>query len=210
MAEVMILGHGTTNDDFCYALPGTKTRKLHSSRRDAFKAVNSQPFAKIYPDKIIKISDYKIRNKDKAKVDAVFEDRVALLKFYPGQNPDILDYYLKNKYKGIVVEFLGLGQIASKGARESWISKLKEVQGKDMIICAASQTIYGRLDPYVYSSGRELLETGVIYLEDMLSETAFVKLGWVLGHKEWAKSREKVKEKMLENLSHELNSRLEI
>jgi len=210
MAEVMIVGHGTTNDDFCYAMPGTKTRKLHSSRRDAFKVVNSQPFAKIFPDKIIKISDYKIRNKDKAKVDAVFEDKVALLKFYPGQNPDILDYYLKNKYKGLVIEFLGLGQIAVKGARENWISKLKEAQGKGMIICAASQTIYGRLDPYVYSSGREILETGVIYLEDMLSETAFVKLGWVLGHKEWAKSREKVKEKMLENFSHEINPRLEI
>ncbi len=210
IAEVMIVGHGTTNDDFCYAIPGTKARKLHSSRRDAFKVVNSQPFAKIYPDKIIKISDYRIRNIEKAKADAVFEDKVALVKFYPGQSPDILDYYLKNKYKGLVVEFLGLGQIAGRGARESWISKLKEVQAKGMIICAAAQTIYGRLDPYVYSNGREILATGVIYLEDMLSEVALVKLGWVLGHREWAKNKEKVKEKMLENFSHELNPRLEI
>ncbi len=209
MAEVMIVGHGTINDDFCYAMPGTKTRKLHSSRRDAFKVVNSEPFAKIFPDRIIKISDYKTRSKDKAKIDAVFEDKVALLKFYPGQNPDILDYYVKNKYKGLVVEFLGLGQIAAKGARENWISKLKEVQNKGMIVCAAAQTIYGRLDPYVYSSAREILETGVIYLEDMLSEVAFVKLGWVLGHREWAKSREIVKEKMLENASHEISRRLE-
>jgi len=210
IAEVMIVGHGTSNDDFCYAMPGTKTRKLHSSRRDAFHVVNSEPFAKIYPDKIIKISDYKARNPEKAKVDAVFEDKVALLKFYPGQNPNILDYYLKNKYKGIVIEFLGLGQIAAKGASESWIGKLKEVQAKGMIICAAAQTIYGRLDPYVYSSAREILGTGVIYLEDMLSEVAFVKLGWVLGHKDWAKSKDKIREKMLENMSHELNPRLEI
>ena len=90
-----------------------------------------------------------------------------------------------------------------------WIKKLKEVQSKGMIICATPQTINGRLNPLVYSNGRDILETGVIYLEDMLSETAFVKLGWVLGHKEWMKSKEIVKEKMLHNFSHELNERLE-
>ena len=43
----------------------------------------------------------------------------------------------------------------------------------------------------------------------MLAETALVKLGWVLGHSEWAKSKEKIKEKMLENISGEFNRRLE-
>ena len=103
----------------------------------------------------------------------------------------------------------GLGHVATMRARNGWTKKLKEIQAKGIMVCAASQTIYGRLDPWVYSNGREILETGVIYLEDMLAETAFVKLGWVLGHKEWAKSREKVKEKMLENMSYELNPRLE-
>src|SRR3989338_4144672 len=46
IAEVMLVGHATTNDDFCYAMPGTKVRKLHSSRRDAFRVVNAKPFAK--------------------------------------------------------------------------------------------------------------------------------------------------------------------
>lgn len=210
IAEVMIVGHGTTNDDFCYAMPGAKTRKLHSSRRDAFRVVNSEPFAKIFPDGTIhKISNYNLRNKNKISLDPKFEEKIALLKFYPGQDPNILDYYLKSKYKGIVIEFFGLGQIAGKGARISWLDKLKEVQSKGMIICATPQTIYGRLDPYVYSSGRDFLEIGIIYLEDMLSETAFVKLGWILGHEEWAKNKEKIKEKMLENFAHEINKRLE-
>jgi hypothetical protein len=46
-------------------------------------------------------------------------------------------------------------------------------------------------------------------LEDMLAETALVKLGWVLGHDEWKKNKKIIKEKMLENISHELNNRLE-
>ena len=132
-----------------------------------------------------------------------------MIKVYPGQDPSILDYYVKNKYKGIVIEMSGLGHVPGKRARKSWINKLKEVQRKGIIVCVTSQCIYGRVDPFVYSNGREILNTGVIYLEDMLSETALVKLGYVLGHKEWKKNKETVKSKMLENISGELNERLE-
>jgi glutamyl-tRNA(Gln) amidotransferase subunit D len=209
MAEVMIVGHASSNDDYCYAMPGTKVRKMHASKRDAFKVINDKPFAKIFPNKIEKISDYRIRNKNKVKLDLKFEEKIALVKIYPGQDPSILDYYLKQKYKGVILEMSGLGHAPAKKARKNWIQKLKDVQAKGLIVCAAAQTIYGRLDPLVYSNGRELMKTGIIYLEDMLSETAFVKLGWVLGHKEWAKDKEIVKKKMLENFSHELNNRLE-
>ncbi|MFA5072029.1 MAG: Glu-tRNA(Gln) amidotransferase subunit GatD [Candidatus Pacearchaeota archaeon] len=209
MAEVSLVGHASSNDDFCYAMPGTKVRKLHTSRRDAFKVVNAKPFAKIFPDKIERISEWKIKNKNKAKLDAKFEEKVALVKIYPGQNPDILDYYSKNKYKGIVLELTGLGQAPTRKSRNSWTQKLKEIQKKGIVVCAVSQCIFGRVDPLVYSNGREILETGVIYLEDMLAETAYVKLGWVLGHEDWAKNKKIVKEKMLENFSNEINYRLE-
>ncbi len=238
IAEVILVGHATENDDFCYAMPGTKVRKLHTSRRDAFKIVNSKPFAKIYSseipekphtsvcgefpnpknerrthrfsdDRIEIINNYNLRRRGKVKSDVKFEEKVALLKVYPGQNPDILDYYLKNKYKGIVLELSGLGHAPTKRARNSWTKKLKEVQDKGLIVCAVSQCIFGRVDALVYSNGREILETGVIYLKDMLAETALVKLGWVLGHSEWAKNKKLIQEKMLENISHELNERLE-
>jgi len=208
IAEVMLVGHGSLNDDFCYAMPGTKVRKLHSSKREAFKLVNSAPFAKIFPDRIEKLSGYDTRTNKKVKADTKFEEKIALIKFYPGQEPNILDYYLKNKYKGIVLEMGGLGHVHSKRARNAWTNKLKEVQDKGLIICGVTQCIFGRTDPLVYSNGREILETGVIYLEDMLAETAFVKLGWVLGHKEWAKDKSIVKDKMLYNFSRELNPRL--
>ena len=210
IAEVMLVGHGTVNDDFCYAMPGTKTRKMHSSRRDSFKVINSKPFAKIFPDRIEIISEYRKReNKKRVKADIKFEEKIALLKIYPGQPPDILNYYLKKKYKGIVLEMSGLGHVPTNRARKgkSWIKKLKELQKKGVIICATSQTIYGRVDPFVYSNGREILKTGVIYLEDMLPETAFVKLGWVLAK---TIKKDDVKKLMLTNIAHELNICLEI
>ena len=82
---------------------------------------------------------------------------------FPGQDPGILDYYVKEGYKGIVLEMSGLGHAPTKRARLGWTKKLKEVQEKGLIICGAAQTIYGRLDPLVYSNGRELLKTGIIY-----------------------------------------------
>ncbi|MBU0977110.1 MAG: Glu-tRNA(Gln) amidotransferase subunit GatD [Nanoarchaeota archaeon] len=199
-AEVMLVGHGTTNDDFCYAMPGTKVRKMHSSRRDAFKVVNGSPIAKVWPDKVEFLGEHKPRNKNKVELDAEFSDKVALVKFYPGQDPDILDYYAL-KYKGLVVEGAGLGHVS-----EAWFGKLKKHIREGMVVCMATQTVFGRVDSYVYSTGRQLLDAGVVYLEDMLPETALVKLGWVLGHHGW---KGRAAAKMLENVAGELNERLQ-
>ena len=92
-------------------------------------------------------------------------------------------------------------------AEHSWIPTLKKHIRNGLVVCAASQTIYGRLDPYVYSNGRELLDAGVIFLEDMLAETALIKLGWILGHHGWKKQ---VKEKMLENVAGEFNDKISL
>ena len=202
IAEVVLVGHATENDDYCNVLRGTKVRKMHSSRRDAFKSINTEPLAKVDENTFTKLGNYNVRGKTKVKLDAKFEEKVALVKFYPGQDASILDYYAKKGYKGIVIEVLGLGHLIRKG----WLKKIKELTKKGIIICATCQTIYGRLDPYVYSTGRELLETGMIYLENMLSETAFVKLGYVLAHPEW---KNKIREKMLENFAGEISDRLE-
>jgi len=209
IAEVVLVGHANMNDEYCYILKGNKCRKMHSSRRDTFRPINCMPIAQMWPSgKLGIISEYKKRFKSKEPVvaDALFFEKVALIKFYPGQDPDILEYYRKKGYKGVVIEMSGLGHVISEG-KNSWIPAIKEVIKKGMVVCAACQTIYGRLDPYVYSPGRKLEEAGVIYLGDILSETALVKLGYVLGHKSWRGSVV-TKDKMLENLSGEFNDKL--
>jgi len=210
IAEVILVGHASINDSYCYALQGNKVRKLHTSRRDAFRPINCKPIAKIFSDgKIERIrQDINKRGnvKGKIKVDAVFDNRIVLLKFYPGQSPDILNYYKKKGYRGIVIEMSGLGHVLTEG-KNNWIPVLKKLIKKGMFVYAAPQTIYGRLDPYVYSPGRKLQEIGVVFLNDILPETAFVKLGWILGHKSWRGSVA-TKIKMLENINNEFNERL--
>ena len=208
IAEVAIVGHENLNDEFCLAMPGTKVRKLHTSRRDAFKIVNSEPFARISKKDFKILRDFNARNNNgRAELDNVASEKVALIQIYPGQSPEILEWYASQGYKGIILEVAGIGQVPGKNAtNENWLPKIKKIIEKGVIICATAQTIFGELNPKVYENGRELEKTGIIFLKDMLSETAFVKLAWVLGHKKW---QGKEKEKMLENFSGEFNSRLE-
>ncbi len=204
VAEVMLVGHASINDNFCYALPATKVRKMHTSRRDTFRPINSRAIAKVWKDKIEILDKYVHRKSGKVKAVNKFSDKVALVKFYPGQSPDILDYYVDKGYKGIVVEVSGLGHLITEG-KKSWVSKIRKIVKKGIFVCAVPQTLYGRLHPWTYSAGRELEKTGIVYLRDMLAETAFVKLSWVLGD---TKMRKDVKGNMLNNFAREFSEYL--
>ncbi|MEI6058550.1 MAG: asparaginase domain-containing protein, partial [archaeon] len=209
IAEVAIVGHKDLNDTTCIAMPGTKTRKMHTSRRDTFKVINDEPIAEITKDKIKILKNFNARdNQRQVKLDAKYTDKIAIVQIYPGQNPDILDFYAKEGYKGIVLELTGLGHVPSKESKENWLPTIKKTIQKGITIVGTAQTIYGKLNLNVYSAGRELQDTGIISLKDMLSETAFVKLSWILGHSTWAKDKEKIKEKLLENISGEFNDKL--
>jgi glutamyl-tRNA(Gln) amidotransferase subunit D len=203
IAEVVLVGHGTINDDFCFAIRGTKVRKMHTSRRDTFRAINDKPIAKVFSDKLEILRDYNVRdNKKKVELRNKFSDKVVLLKFYPGLDPGIFDYLLERGIKGVVIEASGLGHVATSDARKNIISKIKKLVNSGVVVGVTPQTLYGKLNPWVYSNGREFLETGAIFLRDILPETAFVKMSWILGDKELRKN---VKENLGNNFEKEFN-----
>ena len=203
-AGVFVVGHATSSDDFCQALVGTKVRKLHSSRRDTFQPVNTTALANVWPDKVVYTDSFTARHTKSCVVDAVYSDKVALVKFYPGQTPDILDFYAL-KYKGIILEASGFGHLPVSESGNSWIPTLKKHIRGGLLVGCVTQTIHGRVDPYVYSNGRELMDAGVLFLKDGLAETMLVKLGWILGHYGWKKD---AGTKMLENVAGEFSDRL--
>ncbi|UCD04444.1 MAG: Glu-tRNA(Gln) amidotransferase subunit GatD [Candidatus Woesearchaeota archaeon] len=206
IAEVAIVMHGSTEDYYCIANLGTKVRKFHTSRRDAFRPINILPIAKIWPNGKIKVNSKKYRKRSKGKVvaDTKFESKVALLKFAPNMDPSVIDFYIKSGYKGIILEGTGLGHVAVQ-SKKSWLPAIKKAINKGIFVGMTSQCEYGRVDPYVYTNMRLLMGAGVTYLEDILPETAYVKLGWVLGQ---TKKLDKVKELMLENIAGEINKRI--
>jgi glutamyl-tRNA(Gln) amidotransferase subunit D len=158
---------------------------MHTSRRDAFKAINDTPIAFVdYATKEIKwLKDrtafecapgkFEVKNK--------FEEKVGLIKTYPGISEKILDFYGKEKYKGLVIEGTGLGHTPI-GEKDSFVEAIKKLMDKGCVVAMTSQCLNGRVHPNVYTNLRKLSEAGVIYCEDMLSETAYIKLSWLLGN----------------------------
>jgi len=209
IAEISVVMHGTSEDNYCLANQGTKVRKMHTSERPTFRPINTLPIAKIFPDgKIETLKDYKKRTKGQAILVNKFEPRVALVKSYPGASPDIIKHFINNNYKGIIVEATGLGHVPTStlNKKDSWISAIKEAIKSGLVVCFATQCLYGKLNPNVYSNARTMLDAGVIFLEDMLPETAYVKLGWALAN---SSSLAEAKKLMTTSLAGEIVDRIE-
>jgi glutamyl-tRNA(Gln) amidotransferase subunit D len=177
-AEVALAMHEAPSDKAIVLHRGTKVRKCHTSRRDTFKSINTEPLAKVENGSIIMCTQ-SYRKRDTARklvLKPDFEEKVALLKFYPNFTPDIIDHLVSKGYKGIVLEGTGLGHI-----NHACLDAVRNAIEKGVIAAMTSQCIWGRVDMNVYDTGRDFLNAGVIPLEDMLSETALVKLMWTLG-----------------------------
>ncbi len=193
---VYVCMHATSSDDYCLLINGTKARKMHTSRRDAFRPINGGVAAKAYPDKIEIIGEMSGKGDAKPEIDGGMAE-AGLIKTYPGMDADIIDFYVKKGVKGIVIEATGLGNIPQK-----LVPKLEKV---NIPIVISSQTIYGRVHPLVYANLRELsVKLGCIFAEDMTPETAYVKLMWALSK---AKGHDAVKELMLTNIAGEISER---
>jgi len=198
-AEVVVAMHETPSDNSIVFHRGAKVRKCHTSRRDTFKSVNATPIAKTKNGQInMLVEDYCQRDPSRRlRVKPDFDERVALVKFHPNLNPELIDWHVKQGYKGVVLEGTGLGHVGSY-----CFPAIKRAIEKGLVVAMTSQCIWGRIGMTVYDHGRDLLAMGVIPLEDMLTETALVKLMWVLGQ---TKDTEEAKKLLKTNIAHEIS-----
>jgi len=185
-ALVCIAFHSSTSDQSAFVLRGTRARKMHTSRRDAFRPVNDLPVATVSKEGTIEVlqHDLKPRSEGAPWTDAVFEEKVSLLAAYPNSQPEIMDHLLDRGYRGFIVSGTGLGHVPTQttDGKGSWLPSIRRATEQGVFVGVTSQCIYGRVDPFVYRNGRLLAEAGATFLSDMLSEVAYVKLGWLLGH----------------------------
>lgn len=198
LGEVVVLMHSTTDDKSCAVHRGTRVRKCHSSRRDAFESVNEPPIGFVEDGKLFLDKEYDKRKSGKVKADIKFDERVAILNFYPGLSPAKFKKYTDGA-SGVVIAGTGLGHI-----HQEIIPEIARLTKDDVPVCITTQCIWGSTNLNVYSTGRDMLTAGAIPLGDMLSETAYVKLSWVLGH---TKEMEKIRSLMLTSLRREMSGR---
>ncbi|MDD1666152.1 MAG: Glu-tRNA(Gln) amidotransferase subunit GatD [Methanomicrobiales archaeon] len=179
LGEVAVVMHATTSDDRCAIHRGTRVRKMHTSRRDAFRSIGMAPIGSVeYPGLQVTLSPEGVQRSGKEPVLADrMEERCGLLAFSPGTAPSVLEVY--RGYRGLVIAGTGLGH-----ASTPWVKGLAGLVRDGTTVVMTSQCLHGRVCDRVYDTGRDLLAAGVIEGEDMLPEVALVKLMWVLGQTE--------------------------
>jgi glutamyl-tRNA(Gln) amidotransferase subunit D len=194
--------HRDLSDHIIVAHRGTRVRKCHTSRRDAFKSINSNPLASYD----LKTGQIELNNgearRDKSRklvLKSRFDQHAYLIKFYPGMNPGMIDSAVSTGARGIVLEGTGLGHVSGH-----LFDSVKKALKQEVPVFMTSQTIWGRVDMNVYNTGRDLLNLGVTPLEDMIAETAIVKLMWVAAQ---TKSAGKTRDMMLQTIAGEITSR---
>jgi glutamyl-tRNA(Gln) amidotransferase subunit D len=180
-AEVLVCMHASSADDRCALHRGTRVRKNHTSRRDAFETVGANPLGTVaYNAGNTEVSfrrGYSERGGVDLNIAPELETAVDLVKFTPGTDPERLDAVADSA--GIVIEGTGLGHVNT-----DWIDRIAELTDSGTRVVMTSQCLAGRVCDRVYDTGRDLLDAGVIEGEDMLPGTAMVKLMWVLAHAE--------------------------
>ena len=191
IAEVMVCMFGPTSDEYALLHRGTRVRKMHSSYRSTFRTLGDTPLAMVSPKGFNYIkSDYNRRDKSrKPKIVPVFNDHCSILYYYPNMQPDLVDSLRENGYKGLVIAATGLGHVNRK-----LNPALRKAIESGMHIFMTVQTLWGFVQMFVYDTGRDLLELGTVPGANMIPETGYMKLGWVLGQTE---DREEVKRMML-------------
>ncbi len=198
VAEVCVVMHGSTSDDFCLIHRGTKVRKMHTSRRDAFQSINSKPIGRVeYPSrKMIIQSDYVKRGEKNLVLHDKLEPKCALIKYATGASSESLLFHSGSGYKGIVIEGTGLGHVSTE-----WVLIIKTTTDAGIPVVMVSQCISGRVCDRVYDTGRDILKAGAIEGEDLLPEVALVKLMWAFGQ---SSDPEKVRDIMRRNIAGEI------
>ncbi len=201
IAEVMVCMFGPTSDVYGLLHRGTRVRKMHSSYRSTFRTIGDVPIAMVSREKITPLrQDYKRRRTDRnVVVNTAFEEKVSIVYYYPNMKPDIIDSLIDNDYKGIVIAGTGLGHV-----NKPLYPSLKRAYEKNISVYMTVQTLWGYVQMYVYDTGRDMMELGVVPSANMLPEVAYMKLGWALGQ---TNDPAKVREIMLTSIAGEITER---
>ena len=192
---VFVVMHQNESDDAIACHLGTRVRKNHTSKRSAFQTVGSEPAFVMYENEILENMKNTFFKENEYNPRINLDTKVALIKYHPGFNPEIIDSLIKLEYRGIIFEGTGLGHVG-----RTMYDSIKKAKENGIFLGMTSQCIDGRVSMTVYESGRDLLDMGIIPLENMIPEVALVKAMWVLGN---CNSEDDIKNMMLENYSSE-------
>ena len=197
--DVGICMHSSMDDESCLILPATKTKKMHSTRRDAFKPINTQPIALVSKDSIKFFS--RNYNKENRKLSLkLFREnlKIGILTTHPNMDPSELSSF--KKFNGLIIQGTGMGHIPIEEKNERIFNELKKMKMPKVMV---TQAVFGPVNMNVYSTGRKIRDYLIGDYTDLTLETAFIKLALLLSN-----HPKDIKKLFSINLRNEINERI--
>ena len=172
-ASVVVM-HSESSDGKCAVLPGIACRKYHSSRRDAFKAINQGPLAWINNDGTGPSIEMAEHEPADARVEAIspmmFNEDARIAQFIadPHLDPNLVMLAIKDGFDAIVMHGSGLGHLPISDPQEDSPENtklrlmLEDHCSNGGVVVVVAQTIHGPMNMNVYAKGREQQNMGII------------------------------------------------
>ena len=192
---IFVVMHNNASDETVVCHKGTRVRKNHTSKRGAFETMGDDPAFIITENKIKKNMGDDFFKNTKYEPKLRLDTKVSLVKYHPGYDPKQVENLTKLGFKAIIFEGTGLGHVG-----KTMYNVIKDAKKQGIFLGMTSQCLDGSVRMTVYDSGRDLLDLGIIPLENMISETALVKAMWSLGN---SSNIEEMQALMLKNIASE-------
>ena len=163
---------------------GTRAIKIKTRSYDAFESVNYPLVAEIKHNRI----EYNpllrpVFARAPEAADSLppcvpaLEERLLVVKLFPGLHPGIFDY-IRDNMRGVIIESYGTGGIATDVM--DLAAKVRELTEAGIIVAITTQCLMEGVDLQVYEVGRKLPLDRIIYAGDMNTEALVPKLMWAM------------------------------
>ena len=191
--SAVVVVHASSSDGLCAVLPGCACRKYHSSRRDAFKAINQEPLAHIElgaDGPSISMSELDPHDaRPEAISPAMFDEEVRIAQFLSDGHlhSEMVNSAIESGYDALLFHGTGLGHlpISDPQGDSPENTKLRllieDYCSSGGVAVVVAQTVHGPVHLDVYSKGRDQQSIGMIGNGSLCPPgSALVKLHFLL------------------------------
>ncbi len=188
----VIVMHAGSDDGICAVLPGCSTRKFHSSRRDAFHGINTEPLAFVHVARGGGCNiqgTLNVASRPIATEPVPFNENVRILQLMAGAHlfADQVTLAKKAGYDAILFHGTGLGHLPIENPNEDspenaeMLDAITEFCEGGGVAVMTTQCIHGPVHMDVYSKGRDQQALGIIGNHTTISpDAALIKLHFLL------------------------------
>lgn len=156
-------------------LRGCRATKANARDYRAFDSPGTEPLARLGVD--IHVGGNVRRSREKFACDARFDDRVAVLRTWPGMRPELVDACVDTGLRGLVLAAYGVGT-APTSVRPIAPAIARAVDAGVEVLVVTQST--GNVDLRMYKNSQPLADAGALEGGQMRSEAAVAKLAHAL------------------------------